>query len=63
MRMLLKIKKNCLNILFEGVTEVQPRVLIIGSSGRCGSGAAYILERVGLPRLVLNQSLCEMSCK
>lgn len=32
-----------------GVTEVQPRVLIIGSSGRCGSGAAYILERVGLP--------------
>ena len=35
-----------------GVVEVQPKVLIIGSSGRCGKGAAYILERVGLPRLV-----------
>ena len=36
--------------VFVGVAEVQPKVLIIGSGGRCGRGAAYILERVGLPR-------------
>lgn len=32
-----------------GVPEVHPKVLIIGSSGRCGQGAAYILEKIGIP--------------
>jgi len=43
--------KNQLQLIAKqrGVVEVQPKVLIIGSSGRCGKGAAYILERVGLP--------------
>lgn len=33
-----------------GVPEIYPKVLIIGGSGRCGQGAAYILEKTGIPR-------------
>lgn len=32
-----------------GVPEIYPKVLIIGGSGRCGQGAAYILEKTGIP--------------
>ena len=35
-----------------GVPEIYPKVLIIGGSGRCGQGAAYILEKTGIPRLI-----------
>jgi hypothetical protein len=33
-----------------GVPSVFPKTLIMGGSGRCGTGAAYILEKIGFPR-------------